>query len=194
MQQGSGVSETPASGAGPEQPFPWASFPPCSCSELPPAREHRTDSLGPCGCAQMCTARFPGLRSTQIPTNDPLCARPRAGTANTDRAPMALIPGSSQAPAPAEAAPRHREHPQGLRLQAHHVTRSKGRSPRSGPAPRHLRSAPRSPPTRLTLAAHAHQHIDCSSGALRTGYAALVKKSLRLNPLRGDACRLWSWP
>ena len=105
MQQGSSVSETPASGAGPEQPFPWASFPPCSCSELPPAREHRTDSLGPCGRAQMCTARFPGLRSTQIPTNDPPCARPRAGTANTDRAPMALIPGNSQAPAPAEATP-----------------------------------------------------------------------------------------
>ena len=77
MQQGSGVSETPASGAGPEQPFPWASFPPCSCSELPPAREHRTESPGPCGRTQMCTARFPGLRSTQIPTNDPVRPAPR---------------------------------------------------------------------------------------------------------------------
>lgn len=123
MQRGSGVSETPASGVGPEQrlPFPWASVP-RSCSERLPAHEHRTESPGPCGRAQMCTERFPGLRSTQIPTNDLLCAWPCAGTTNTDRAPVALILGSSQAPAPAEAAPRHRERPRGLRLQAHHIT------------------------------------------------------------------------
>ena len=144
--------------------------------------------------ALRCALRdFLGLDQLKYLLTTP-CARPRAGTANTDRAPVALIPGSSQAPAPAEAAPRHREHSQGLRLQAHHVTRSKGRSPRSGPAPRHLHSAPRSPPTHPTLAAHAHQHVDCSSAALCTGYAALVKKSLRLNPLRGHTHRLWSWP
>lgn len=51
---------TPASGAGPERrpPFPWASCPLCSCSELPANGEHRTESLGPADGAQMCTAWF----------------------------------------------------------------------------------------------------------------------------------------
>lgn len=39
------------------------------------------------------------------------------------------------------------------------------------------RSAPHSPPMSPTLATHAHQRIDCSSGALCTGYAALLRNS-----------------
>lgn len=188
MQRGSGVSETPASGAGPEQrPCPFLGFRPRSCSERLPAHEHRTESPGPHDALRCALSGFLGLRSTQIPTNDLLCAWPCAGTTNTDRAPVAPILGSSQAPAPAEAAPRHRGvHGPQAPSTSHHrglsggVPVERSRTPDTACAC----CSTCSPPTLPDLTAHwAISALTAALGPLHR-VCCLVKKSLTQPTLR----------
>lgn len=98
-------------------------------------------------------------------------------------------PNSRKQPSPSTSrgrtqAPRASTGPQAPSTSHHRGLR--GGVLRAVPHPDTLRSAPRSPPTRPTLTAHAHQCTDCSAGALCTGYAALVKKSLTQPTLRGS--------
>lgn len=196
MQQSSAVSETPASGAGPERrpPFPWASCPLCSRSELPPDGEHRTESLGPCGPrTDVHCVVFLGLDQLKYLLTTSCAPSPALGLQTQTGIPWSLFWEAAK--------PQHRERPHPGTTSIHRASgskhiasqRSKGRSPRSGPAPRH-------PALCSTFTTHESDPRYPRSSAHRLqlwgplhGVCCLAKKFLRLNPLRGEARRLWSW-
>lgn len=180
MQQSSAVSETPASGAGPERrpPFPWASCPLCSRSELPPDGEHRTERLGPCGPrTDVHCVDFLGLDQLKYLLATSCAPSPALGL-QTQKGSRGPYSGKQPSPSTERGliqAPRASTGPQAPSTSRHKGLRGGVLGAVLHPDTR--RSAPHSPPMSPTLATHAHQRIDCSSGALCTGYAALLRNS-----------------